>query len=200
MNARADRRQSPPHADRGRAAPPTGSGRGDRARDRRRGGDRRVGRRGPARSRRHARACCSLHVSARPARTSPRARASGRPHRLASRRPRRRRRTRDVLDGPRVRHEPEPVARPRRLAVLLFTAGPGAPKPAMLTHGSLSNLEQMQAHPGLRISRRRRLGPAVFHVSASTSCRSRSRRRAVARRPLPSRPRRSTACAPTASP
>ena len=29
---------------------------------------------------------------------------------------------------------------------------PGAPKPAMLTHGSLlANLEQMQAHPGLRV-------------------------------------------------
>jgi long-chain acyl-CoA synthetase len=39
------------------------------------------------------------------------------------------------------------------LAVLLFTAGTaGAPKPAMLTHGSLlANLEQMQAHPGLRV-------------------------------------------------
>jgi long-chain acyl-CoA synthetase len=39
------------------------------------------------------------------------------------------------------------------LAVLLFTAGTaGAPKPAMLTHGSLlANLEQMQSHPGLRI-------------------------------------------------
>ena len=37
--------------------------------------------------------------------------------------------------------------------MLLFTAGTaGAPKPAMLTHGSLlANLEQMQAHPGLRI-------------------------------------------------
>ena len=31
-------------------------------------------------------------------------------------------------------------------------ARPGAPKPAMLTHGSLlANLEQMQAHPGLRV-------------------------------------------------
>ncbi|MGO9873259.1 MAG: AMP-binding protein [Acidimicrobiia bacterium] len=41
------------------------------------------------------------------------------------------------------------------LAVLLFTAGTaGAPKPAMLTHGSLSaNLTQMQAHPGLRVGR-----------------------------------------------
>jgi long-chain acyl-CoA synthetase len=39
------------------------------------------------------------------------------------------------------------------LAVLLFTAGTaGAPKPAMLTHGSLhANLEQMQSHPGLRM-------------------------------------------------
>lgn len=39
------------------------------------------------------------------------------------------------------------------LAVLLFTAGTaGAPKPAMLTHGSLlANLEQMQSHPGLQI-------------------------------------------------
>jgi long-chain acyl-CoA synthetase len=45
---------------------------------------------------------------------------------------------------PRAAHE---------LAVLLFTAGTaGAPKPAMLTHGSLlTNLEQMQSHPGLRI-------------------------------------------------
>jgi len=47
-----------------------------------------------------------------------------------------------------------PVARAADdLAVLLFTAGTaGAPKPAMLTHGSLlANLEQMQAHPGLRV-------------------------------------------------
>ena len=38
-------------------------------------------------------------------------------------------------------------------AVLLFTAGTaGAPKPAMLTHGSLAaNLEQMQRHPGLAL-------------------------------------------------
>ena len=44
------------------------------------------------------------------------------------------------------------------LAVLLFTAGTaGAPKPAMLTHGSLlANLDAMQAHHGLRIRRRRR--------------------------------------------
>jgi long-chain acyl-CoA synthetase len=52
---------------------------------------------------------------------------------------------------------PEPVApverEPADVAVLLFTAGTaGAPKPAMLTHGSLlANLEQMQAHPGLRV-------------------------------------------------
>jgi long-chain acyl-CoA synthetase len=48
----------------------------------------------------------------------------------------------------------EPVARADvDVAVLLFTAGTaGAPKPAMLTHGSLrANLEQMQSHPGLRI-------------------------------------------------
>ncbi len=50
-----------------------------------------------------------------------------------------------------------PVAVPRTahdLAVLLFTAGTaGAPKPAMLTHGSLlANLEQMQSHPGLRLT------------------------------------------------
>src|SRR6185312_1501154 len=40
------------------------------------------------------------------------------------------------------------------LAVLLFTAGTaGAPKPAMLTHGSLlANIEQMQSHPGLRLN------------------------------------------------
>ncbi len=40
------------------------------------------------------------------------------------------------------------------LAVLLFTAGTaGAPKPAMLTHGSLlANIEQMQSHPGLRVT------------------------------------------------
>jgi len=49
-----------------------------------------------------------------------------------------------------------PVPRdPSDLAVLLFTAGTaGAPKPAMLTHGSLlANLEQMQSHPGLRLAR-----------------------------------------------
>jgi long-chain acyl-CoA synthetase len=47
-----------------------------------------------------------------------------------------------------------PIARAADdLAVLLFTAGTaGAPKPAMLTHGSLlANLQQMQAHPGLRV-------------------------------------------------
>jgi len=43
---------------------------------------------------------------------------------------------------------------PGDLAVLLFTAGTaGAPKPAMLTHGSLlANIEQMQSHPGLRVT------------------------------------------------
>jgi len=43
---------------------------------------------------------------------------------------------------------------PNDLAVLLFTAGTaGAPKPAMLTHGSLlANIEQMQSHPGLRLT------------------------------------------------
>jgi long-chain acyl-CoA synthetase len=50
---------------------------------------------------------------------------------------------------------PTPTAsrEPRDVAVLLFTAGTaGAPKPAMLTHGSLlANIEQMQSHPGLRI-------------------------------------------------
>jgi len=42
---------------------------------------------------------------------------------------------------------------PNDPAVLLFTAGTaGAPKPAILTHGSLlANLDQMQAHPGLRL-------------------------------------------------
>jgi long-chain acyl-CoA synthetase len=50
---------------------------------------------------------------------------------------------------------PECVARDASdLAVLLFTAGTaGAPKPAMLTHGSLlANIEQMQSHPGLRLT------------------------------------------------
>ena len=43
---------------------------------------------------------------------------------------------------------------PDDLAVLMFTAGTGgAPKPAMLTHGSLiANLEQMQSHPGLHVT------------------------------------------------
>jgi len=43
---------------------------------------------------------------------------------------------------------------PRDLAVLMFTAGTGgAPRPAMLTHGSLiANLEQMQSHPGLKLT------------------------------------------------
>jgi long-chain acyl-CoA synthetase len=48
----------------------------------------------------------------------------------------------------------EPIVRADDdVAVLLFTAGTaGAPKPAMLTHGSLrANLEQMQSHPGLRV-------------------------------------------------
>jgi len=42
---------------------------------------------------------------------------------------------------------------PSDLAVLLFTAGTaGAPKAAMLTHGSLlANIEQMQHHEGLRV-------------------------------------------------
>jgi long-chain acyl-CoA synthetase len=47
-----------------------------------------------------------------------------------------------------------PVDRtPADLAALLFTAGTaGAPKAAMLTHGSLlANLEQIQQHPGLRL-------------------------------------------------
>ena len=51
--------------------------------------------------------------------------------------------------------ELEPVEKDAAdLAVLLFTAGTaGAPKPAMLTHGSLlANLEQMQSHPGLRVT------------------------------------------------
>jgi long-chain acyl-CoA synthetase len=61
----------------------------------------------------------------------------------------------DADDDGELPADPLPtVARARDdLAVLLFTAGTaGAPKPAMLTHGSLiANLEQMQAHPGLRI-------------------------------------------------
>src|SRR5204862_766031 len=61
-----------------------------------------------------------------------------------------------VLDG--TENDGEQLAAvprdPSDLAVLLFTAGTaGAPKPAMLTHGSLlANIEQMQAHPGLRIT------------------------------------------------
>ena len=53
---------------------------------------------------------------------------------------------------------PEPLEFVERgagdLAVLLFTAGTaGAPKPAMLTHGSLlANIEQMQSHPGLKVT------------------------------------------------
>ena len=48
---------------------------------------------------------------------------------------------------------PSTAREPADPAVLLFTAGTaGAPKPAILTHGSLlANLEQMQAHPGLRL-------------------------------------------------
>ncbi len=60
-----------------------------------------------------------------------------------------------VLEGTEESDEQlAPVARARDdLAVLLFTAGTaGAPKPAMLTHGSLlANIEQMQSHPGLRL-------------------------------------------------
>jgi long-chain acyl-CoA synthetase len=42
---------------------------------------------------------------------------------------------------------------PDDLAVLIFTAGTaGSPKPAMLSHGNLlSNLEQIQQHPGRRV-------------------------------------------------
>ncbi len=62
-----------------------------------------------------------------------------------------------VLDGTENDGEQlAPVPRdPSDLAVLLFTAGTaGAPKPAMLTHGSLlANIEQMQSHPGLRLTR-----------------------------------------------
>ena len=71
-------------------------------------------------------------------------------------------------------------------------APPGAPKPAMLTHGSLlANLEQMQAHPGLRVH-----GDDValavlplFHVyglNVVLGLALHGRARRVARRPLPS--------------
>ena len=60
-----------------------------------------------------------------------------------------------VIDGTEVATDDEPPVERAAddLAVLLFTAGTaGAPKPAMLTHGSLlANLEQMQSHPGLRM-------------------------------------------------
>jgi len=63
----------------------------------------------------------------------------------------------DVADVQQLPADPcSPVSRAADdLAVLLFTAGTaGAPKPAMLTHGSLlANLQQMQAHPGLRLNR-----------------------------------------------
>jgi long-chain acyl-CoA synthetase len=63
----------------------------------------------------------------------------------------------DVDDAQQLPADPcSPVTRASDdLAVLLFTAGTaGAPKPAMLTHGSLlANLQQMQAHPGLRVNR-----------------------------------------------
>jgi long-chain acyl-CoA synthetase len=62
----------------------------------------------------------------------------------------------DAGDESALAAEPLPTVtrEPEDLAVLLFTAGTaGAPKPAMLTHGSLhANLKQMQAHPGLRIT------------------------------------------------
>ncbi len=61
----------------------------------------------------------------------------------------------DPADPSRLPADPRaPVVRSAAdVAVLLFTAGTaGAPRPAMLTHGSLlANLEQMQAHPGLRV-------------------------------------------------
>jgi len=63
----------------------------------------------------------------------------------------------DVDDPQQLPADPcSPVTRASDdLAVLLFTAGTaGAPKPAMLTHGSLlANLQQMQAHPALRLNR-----------------------------------------------
>ena len=79
------------------------------------------------------------------------------------------------------------------LAVLLFTAGTaGAPKPAMLTHGSLlANIEQMQSHPGLRVTSRRRrarCAPALPRVRVERRARPRVARGRVrlARRSLPS--------------
>ncbi len=60
----------------------------------------------------------------------------------------------DVATSPDLVEPVEPVSRAAAdVAVLLFTAGTaGPPRPAMLTHGSLlANLEQMQAHPGLRV-------------------------------------------------
>jgi long-chain acyl-CoA synthetase len=59
----------------------------------------------------------------------------------------------DVIAAPAESGAPAILREPDDLAVLLFTAGTaGAPKPAMLTHGSLlANLEQMQSHPGMRI-------------------------------------------------
>ena len=93
------------------------------------------------------------------------------------------------------------------LAVLLFTAGTaGAPKPAMLTHGSLlANLEQMQSHPGLRVDADDvALGVLpLFHVFglnvvlglALHGGRVRSRSSITS-----TRRRRSRASAPTASP
>ena len=93
-----------------------------------------------------------------------------------------------------------PVARGADdLAVLLFTAGTaGAPKPAMLTHGSLlANLEQMQAHPGpARRRRRRRARRAAVLPRVRPQRRARSRVASRARRSRSSttsiRPRRST--------
>ena len=62
----------------------------------------------------------------------------------------------DAGDDAALAADPLPIVtrEPEDLAVLLFTAGTaGAPKPAMLTHGSLlANLKQMQAHPGLRVT------------------------------------------------
>ena len=114
-----------------------------------------------------------------------------------------------VLRPPTTRRASRPI-RSRRstrdaddLAVLLFTAGTaGAPKPAMLTHGSLlANLEQMQAHPGsARRRRRRRARGAAVVPRVRSQRRARSLvdggRERVAHRSLPSdrdagaRPRR----------